>query len=148
MAEREGFEPPVPLGTPVFKTGVIDHSTISPKRIKRTFWSKATAKVGIFLRSHKFLDDNFAFLAKKERKMWENEEKSGKKKEERRGKEGGISRKSGKSKKQKKEKKRKKGVGLRLTGHDAGSDGHGDGLFPYIGFGEIHQSAIGVVGAP
>ena len=30
-AEREGFEPPVPLGTPVFKTGVIDHSTISPK---------------------------------------------------------------------------------------------------------------------
>ena len=29
-AEREGFEPPVPLSTPVFKTGVIDHSTISP----------------------------------------------------------------------------------------------------------------------
>ncbi len=63
-------------------------------------------------------------------------------------KEGGISRKSGKSKKQKKEKKQKKGVGLRLTGHDAGSNGHGDGLFPYIGFGEIHQSAVGVVGAP
>ncbi len=31
FAEREGFEPPVPLGTPVFKTGVIDHSTIFPK---------------------------------------------------------------------------------------------------------------------
>ena len=30
LAEREGFEPPVPLSTPVFKTGVIDHSTISP----------------------------------------------------------------------------------------------------------------------
>ena len=30
LAEREGFEPPVPCGTPVFKTGVIDHSTISP----------------------------------------------------------------------------------------------------------------------
>ena len=30
-AEREGFEPPVPLGTTVFKTVVIDHSTISPK---------------------------------------------------------------------------------------------------------------------
>ena len=28
--EREGFEPPVPLGTTVFKTVVIDHSTISP----------------------------------------------------------------------------------------------------------------------
>ena len=31
LAEREGFEPPVPLSTPVFKTGVIDHSTISPE---------------------------------------------------------------------------------------------------------------------
>ena len=30
LAEREGFEPPVPLGTVVFKTTVIDHSTISP----------------------------------------------------------------------------------------------------------------------
>ena len=30
LAEREGFEPPVPCGTPVFKTGVFDHSTISP----------------------------------------------------------------------------------------------------------------------
>ena len=30
LAEREGFEPPVPRGTPVFKTGVFDHSTISP----------------------------------------------------------------------------------------------------------------------
>ena len=30
LAEREGFEPPVPLGTPGFKTGVIDHSTIFP----------------------------------------------------------------------------------------------------------------------
>ena len=29
-AEREGFEPPAPLSAPVFKTGVIDHSTISP----------------------------------------------------------------------------------------------------------------------
>ena len=30
LAEGEGFEPPVPLGTVVFKTTVIDHSTISP----------------------------------------------------------------------------------------------------------------------
>ena len=35
LAEREGFEPPVPLGTPVFKTGVIDHSTISPLRLDK-----------------------------------------------------------------------------------------------------------------
>ena len=33
LAEREGFEPPVPLSTAVFKTAVIDHSTISPRRI-------------------------------------------------------------------------------------------------------------------
>ena len=30
IAEREGFEPPVPRSTAVFKTAVIDHSTISP----------------------------------------------------------------------------------------------------------------------
>ena len=40
-AEREGFEPPVPLGTPVFKTGVIDHSTISPNAFERCSFSKA-----------------------------------------------------------------------------------------------------------
>ena len=31
LAEREGFEPPVPLSTPVFKTGAIDHSATSPR---------------------------------------------------------------------------------------------------------------------
>ena len=31
LAEREGFEPPVPCSTVVFKTTVIDHSTISPR---------------------------------------------------------------------------------------------------------------------
>ena len=34
FAEREGFEPPVPLGTAVFKTAVIDHSTISPRDLR------------------------------------------------------------------------------------------------------------------
>ena len=29
-AEREGFEPPVPLGTTVFKTAAFDHSATSP----------------------------------------------------------------------------------------------------------------------
>ena len=37
FAEREGFEPPVPLSTPVFKTGAFDHSAISP-------WSKSECK--------------------------------------------------------------------------------------------------------
>ena len=41
-AEREGFEPPVPLGTTVFKTVVIDHSTISPS-IHCLFWRLRTA---------------------------------------------------------------------------------------------------------
>ena len=44
FAEREGFEPPVPLGTVVFKTTVIDHSTISPVGI----CLKAGAKVHRF----------------------------------------------------------------------------------------------------
>jgi hypothetical protein len=30
LAEKEGFEPPVPDGTTVFKTAAIDHSAISP----------------------------------------------------------------------------------------------------------------------
>jgi hypothetical protein len=30
MAERVGFEPTKPFGLPVFKTGAINHSAISP----------------------------------------------------------------------------------------------------------------------
>ena len=30
VAEREGFEPPEPFSSTVFKTAVIDHSTTSP----------------------------------------------------------------------------------------------------------------------
>jgi hypothetical protein len=30
MAEREGFEPPEPRGSTVFKTAAIDHSATSP----------------------------------------------------------------------------------------------------------------------
>ena len=51
FAEREGFEPPVPLGTVVFKTTVIDHSTISPVLV----CPKAGAKVQIFCELNKFL---------------------------------------------------------------------------------------------
>ena len=31
LAEAEGFEPPVPCGTPVFKTGTFDHSVTPPE---------------------------------------------------------------------------------------------------------------------
>ena len=34
FAEREGFEPPEPFSSTVFKTAVIDHSTISPRTFR------------------------------------------------------------------------------------------------------------------
>ena len=37
FAEREGFEPPVPCSTPVFKTGAFDHSAISPCKLWSSF---------------------------------------------------------------------------------------------------------------
>ena len=43
-AEREGFEPPVPLSTTVFKTVVIDHSTISPSVSDWLLVGKAVTK--------------------------------------------------------------------------------------------------------
>ena len=33
VAEGEGFEPPVPCGTPVFKTGSLNHSDTPPKKM-------------------------------------------------------------------------------------------------------------------
>ena len=36
LAEREGFEPPVPRSTTVFKTAAIDHSAISPRLLFRS----------------------------------------------------------------------------------------------------------------
>ena len=36
MAERVGFEPTEPFGSPVFKTGAIDHSTTSPDVLARS----------------------------------------------------------------------------------------------------------------
>jgi hypothetical protein len=38
LAEREGFEPPVPDGTTVFKTAAFDHSAISPGTQKYEFF--------------------------------------------------------------------------------------------------------------
>ncbi len=35
FAEREGFEPPVPRGTTVFKTAAFDHSAISPDALQK-----------------------------------------------------------------------------------------------------------------
>ena len=44
-AEREGFEPPVPLSTAVFKTAVIDHSTISPSDCVWLLVGKTTGEI-------------------------------------------------------------------------------------------------------
>ena len=51
LAEREGFEPPEPFSSTVFKTAVIDHSTTSPifhkagKPPYRVLFPKRTAKI-------------------------------------------------------------------------------------------------------
>ena len=47
-AEREGFEPPVPLSTAVFKTAVIDHSTTFPVLIVGVPFQKRCKGRGIF----------------------------------------------------------------------------------------------------
>ena len=55
IAEREGFEPPVPCSTTVFKTAAIDHSATSPK--ERAFLFESDAKVVSF-----FFPPNFIRL--------------------------------------------------------------------------------------
>ena len=56
FAEREGFEPPEPLSSTVFKTAAIDHSAISP--------SKSAAKVLLFFQIYKFLAKILANMRK------------------------------------------------------------------------------------
>ena len=49
FAEREGFEPPEPLSSTVFKTAAIDHSAISPTHSKHAFFKigcKGTTNFG------------------------------------------------------------------------------------------------------
>ena len=48
IAEREGFEPPVPCGTTVFKTAAFDHSAISPGLFGRLLFGKSVAKIMLF----------------------------------------------------------------------------------------------------
>ncbi len=54
FAEREGFEPPVPLSTTVFKTAAIDHSAISPELLCKSAFLKSDAKVWIIFESTNF----------------------------------------------------------------------------------------------
>ena len=56
-AEREGFEPPVPCSTTVFKTAAIDHSATSPMPLS----FKSDAKVVYFYKYTKFWTYFFIF---------------------------------------------------------------------------------------
>ena len=47
MAEREGFEPPVPFGTPDFESGTFDHSATSPRLSYRCQPIHVLANLGI-----------------------------------------------------------------------------------------------------
>ena len=42
----------MPLSTPVFKTGVFDHSTISPSVLKNWLWSESGCKGNAFFRHY------------------------------------------------------------------------------------------------
>ena len=61
LAEREGFEPPVPLSTTVFKTAAIDHSAISPKLLSEVLSFKSDAKVRLFFESASVSEVFFRF---------------------------------------------------------------------------------------
>ena len=54
FAEREGFEPPVPFSTSVFKTDAIDHSAIFPLRKQQPYRRKRLQKYYIFLTYARF----------------------------------------------------------------------------------------------
>ena len=71
VAEREGFEPPEPLSSTVFKTAAIDHSAISPssklQASQMFFWGdflKSGAKVLLFCDMTKYFFTFFSFFAK------------------------------------------------------------------------------------
>ena len=62
LAEREGFEPPEPLSSTVFKTAAIDHSAISPssqlarkKKLTLRVWLAAVAPLNSGSRSPRYI---------------------------------------------------------------------------------------------
>ena len=63
FAEREGFEPPVPRSTTVFKTAAIDHSAISPKLLYKSACFQKRWKGTTYFRICKRLDNFFSFKA-------------------------------------------------------------------------------------
>ena len=59
FAEREGFEPPVPLSTSVFKTGAIDHSATFPI----CFYVKYCGRFKFDVANVRYLNESAKFLS-------------------------------------------------------------------------------------
>ncbi len=57
-AEKEGFEPPVPLGTMVFKTIAIDHSATSLGLITKPVFERV-CKAILIMKKLKFQHEKF-----------------------------------------------------------------------------------------
>ena len=55
LAEREGFEPPVPRSTTVFKTAAIDHSATSPKDKSIAYFCNYQIFLQLFLKIFAFI---------------------------------------------------------------------------------------------
>ena len=65
IAEREGFEPPEPFSSTVFKTAVIDHSTISPILNPSGVSPKRIAKIDVFYETANFFAKISVWIFKK-----------------------------------------------------------------------------------
>ena len=66
IAEVEGFEPPVPCGTSVFKTGAFDHSATPPlingAKIHPSFQIQSKYSLNLFLFNSPLLNDNSYYV--------------------------------------------------------------------------------------
>ena len=66
IAEVEGFEPPVPCGTSVFKTGAFDHSATPPlynaAKVHTRFQIQSNYSLNLFLFNSPLLNDNSYYV--------------------------------------------------------------------------------------
>ena len=66
FAEVEGFEPPVPCGTSVFKTGAFDHSATPPlnnaAKVHSRFQIQSKYSLNLFLFNSPLLNDNSYYV--------------------------------------------------------------------------------------
>ena len=66
FAEVEGFEPPVPCGTSVFKTGAFDHSATPPlnnaAKVHFRFQIQSKYSLNLFLFNSPLLNDNSYYV--------------------------------------------------------------------------------------